>query len=567
MGYTSKGELDLGTADMKQKARKQRVTWTMDELAQEKNWRSWFPKIDVVWDMGVAEIPDETAKILHDACVSFIESNCHIVTPGRGRTKFILRDAQKEVLWNWIKHRKNIALKSRQIGFSTLVAAYTLWLTWGWPDRYVILLSKGQREAASLLYKTKYAYKHLPEWVKVRGPKPLDRTREQLTFDNGSRIVSFPSASDPARGETAYLLVLDEWASLPNADEAWASLKPTVDIGGQFIGIGTARGEGSQFQKMWLGSQTGENGFKGLFFPWWVVEGRDQAWYDEQCREMEPWQVAQEFPSNPEEAFIGSGNPYYDLENLRRFRPETPLGTYTITCTSKKDVRLDQNGDFLIWETPNDADRFTYCVGADIAEGLEHGDYTVAWVLCVETGKPVAVWHGKVDPEIFGETILPAIGWYYRQALIAPEVNNHGLVVLKALQRVGYKRIYARRTLTKRSDRPLDTMGWLTTHTSKPLLTGELGGFLREVENMPHERTIQELRQFKRLPNGRTEGSPHDDLVMALGIAVQARKYCTQHRIGDPTPAHKVQGTMAWWMKQLDGGEKKKRGMRPSFSS
>ena len=75
--------------------------------------------------------------------------------------------------------------------------------------------------------------------------------------------------------------------------------------------------------------------------------------------------------------------------------------------------------------------------GADIAQGLEHGDMTVAWVLCVNTGEPVAVWLGRFDPDVFGEKILPAIGWHYRYAVVAPEFNNRGLTVLTGLQRVG----------------------------------------------------------------------------------------------------------------------------------
>lgn len=82
---------------------------------------------------------------------------------------FKLRPAQSQVIWDWIKFRRNINLKARQIGFSTLVAAFCLWLAFGWPDREMVMLSKTERESVKLLGKTRYAMRSMPEWVKLRG--------------------------------------------------------------------------------------------------------------------------------------------------------------------------------------------------------------------------------------------------------------------------------------------------------------------------------------------------------------------------------------------------------------
>lgn len=535
---------------------KKRVSWSIGEIEQEQLWRRWFPRVEVDW---AGELPDDVVRVLFDGCVSFVESNCSITFPGRGRVPLVLRDAQREVLWDWIKYRRNICLKARQIGFSTLAGVYTLWLTFGWADRHVIMLSRTERESIKLLAKAKYAYKWLPEWVRFRGPELLDKTRQSMTWGNDSKIESLPSASDPARGESVFLIIVDEWAFLPNCDEAWASIEPTADIGGRVIGISTANGEGNWFHKEWVKSQTGNSTFHGIFFPWSAVGERDDVWYASKVQDLPPWQVAQEYPSTPEEAFVGSGNPVFNLDVLRRFSPSPAVGTYHISAKSKFSVELVEGGNFLIWEPPNDQDRWSYVVGADIAEGLEHGDNTVAWVLCLQTGRAVAVWHGKVDPDVFGEQILPAIGWYYRHAVIAPEVNNHGLTVLKGLQRAGYQRIYRRRTLTKRSTRPLESLGWLTTSVTKPLAVDELAAWLREAENVPHELTLAELRTFTRSANGRMSGSPHDDTVMALAIAVQCLKYAIVERVCEKDDPSRVRGTMAWWEKQLDRDRPRER--------
>lgn len=543
-----------------QRAKKKKVTWSITDLDQEILWRTWFPVLGgtVDWnkDLSSAEVDP-----LFDGCVRFIEDCLSIRVPGRGRQPLRLRDAQKDVLREWVRCRRTVSLKARQIGFSTLAAAYVLWLAFGWPDRFIVMLSRTERESIKLLSKVKYNYRYMPEWVKLRGPKLLDRKTQAMTFDNESSIESLPSANDPARGESVFLVVVDEWAFLPSPEDAWAAIEPITDIGGRVMGISTAKGEGNFFHKLWLGSQSGDNTFTGVFFPWWSVDGRDEVWYAQKQKDLEPWQICQEYPSTPEEAFVGSGNPVFNLDILRRMKSEVP-GEFTISAEGRSSVIMLEGGPFQVWETPNDKLKHTYVVGVDIAMGLEHGDMTVAWVLCVNTGEPVAVWFGRVEPDVFGEKILPAIGWYYRHAVIAPEVNNHGLTVLKALQRAGYQRIYRRRTFTKRQDRPLESMGWLTTATSKPLLVDELAGWLRTVDNIPHGRTVAELRAFTRDSNGRMSGSPHDDCVIALGIAVQARKYALTEKIGGETSPEKIKGSFAWFDRQLD--RKLNRGRRVS---
>ena len=548
------------TANEIKRARREKVTWSITELEQEIAWKTWFPQIDADWASSV--LPDDQVDLLHAGFVKFCQDNLSIKFPGKGRIPLTLRDAQLQVSRDWIKHRKNINLKARQIGFSTLVAAFTLWCGFGWPDRHIVLLSRTERESVSLLAKTRYGYRGMPEWVRLRGPKLLDRTRQQMTFDNDSIIQSLPSNNDPARGESLFLVVLDEWAFLPNPEEAWASVEPTIDLGGRAIGLSTANGEGTFFHNMWLGAESGDNGFHSIFFPWSAVDSRDLEWYEIKKQELSTklWQLHQEYPSNPVEAFIGSGNPVFNLDIIGRYVPEEGQ-PFTISGTRPNDISLYEQGPFVIFEAPNHDDRWTYTVGVDIAGGGVDGDATVAWVLCVNTGQPVAVWYGREEPDVFGEQVLPAIGWFYRNALIVPEINNHGLTVLKALQRSRYKHIYKRRTFTKRVDQPMESMGWLTTHTSKPLLVDELAAWMRDVcDNVPHPKTIHELRTFVRDIKGRTSGSPHDDTVMALGIAVQGLKYARyDHPLSDADAA-RVKGTFAWYERILD-----KRGSGDRF--
>ena len=246
----------------------------------------------------------------------FLRMYWFIAHPARGRILFDLRDAQSEALSRWADNRYSLTLKARQIGWTTLVAAHQFWLAFFHDDQNIIDLSRTERESVLLLRKSKYGFQHMPEWMLARGPDSLVEHQQKMAFSNGSQITSMPSASDPARGESASLVVVDEWAFLPNPEEAWASIEPVADVGGRIIGLSTANGSGNFFHELWVGSSTGTNRFAPMFFPWSATGDRDEAWYQSKKDSMLAWQLAQEYPTTPEEAFIKSGNPVFDLDVL-----------------------------------------------------------------------------------------------------------------------------------------------------------------------------------------------------------------------------------------------------------
>ena len=279
------------------------MAYSISELRQEAEWRKC--------------VKDEK---------HFLQNYWHIAHPAHGRILFDLRKAQATALDHWQEHRYSLTLKARQIGWSTLVAAHQFWLAFFHSDQNIIDLSRTEREAVLLLRKTKYGFKHLPDWMLERGPKSFMEHQQRMGFDNGSLITSMPSASDPARGESASLIVVDEWAFLPNPEEAWASIEPGADIGGRIIGLSTANGSGNFYHQLWVGATTGANKFAPMFFPWSATEDRGDAWYQEKIESMLPWQLAQEYPTTPEEAFVKSGNPVFDLDILQEMDKHTIHG-------------------------------------------------------------------------------------------------------------------------------------------------------------------------------------------------------------------------------------------------
>jgi hypothetical protein len=487
----------------------------LQSVLSERKWRRYFPKT-------------QDPEVLHAAFIAFVTECWYISVPGK-RLLFPITPEQSEAARRWITHRYCINLKARQIGYSTLVGAFSFWETFGYDNRKTILVSKGEHEAQVLLQKTKYGIRLLPKWLLSRGPNILTNNTEKVAFDNDSSIESLPSKDDPARGETAWRIFVDEFGKLPNAEEAWASIEPVVDVDGRFVGLGTANGWGTFYHSMWVAAELGENGFDHYFAPWSAAKHRDADWYTAQEKKFKntPWILHQEYPRNAAEAFMKSGNMVFDLDLLvKQEQHEAKPQRHNMLVVSPRKFTLtgDVEGSLRVWEKPRKGER--YVIGADIAEGESHGDYSVAQILHAKTGEQVAMWHGHIDPDLFGEEILPALGWWYGTALIVPENNNMGISTIKALQRVKYPLLYRTLRLQDRAEHETEMFGFRTTRATKPFIISELNASLREDSIVIHDReTLVELKTYVRDDKGRMGGSPHDDRVMSLALAQEARRH------------------------------------------
>jgi hypothetical protein len=514
------------------------VSIPFEELYQEREWRRCSPRTTDC---------DELIK----AFTYFCENYWYIKHPERGRIQFQLYDSQTQAAQMWLGSRYSLLLKARQLGFSTLVATYCFWLTFFYSDRVIIMLSRTERDAIKLLAKAKYGFRFLPEWMKFRGP-PANMTQTKMEFANESYMESLPSMSDPARGETVYLAVVDELAYLPNDEEAWSSIEPIADIGGRVIAMSTANGEGNLFHGLWIGSQTRSNRFKSLFFPW-HANGRDQDWYERQKKDLPDWQLAQEYPDNADDAFLRTGRPVFNLEMLRAIEPVKPIKRGFLEKHRQWEFLAQDDGPLAIWSYP-DAAKGRYVIGADISEGLPHGDYTSAHVINARTGEVCAHWHGRIDPDLMGSEVLAPLGHWYGDALVGVENNNHGLTTLKALQRTRYHPLYMQRSPRYKRSIPTEILGYRTSQVTKPIMMDELNKNLRDgTIKLWCAETIAELRTFVRNDANRMTGSPFDDRVISLAIANQMLHHVWLKEYEpkrEPGP-----GTMGYFEKQVYGDD------------
>jgi hypothetical protein len=483
-----------------------------------------------------------------DDPIAFFRECWWITHPIHGKVLFNLRPEQIETLGVYMTEKMVVVLKARQIGWSTLTTAYAFWAAFFHPDRKVIFISRRENEAKDLLAMAKYGFDRMPDWLRRRGPQLVQDNLRRMPFDNGSVIISDSVAADPARGQTAWLVVMDEAASIPSPEDAWASIEPTTDIGGRAIILSTAKGSGDWFHAMWNRANDPRTRFRPLFYSWRVVPERDDPWYEAKSFEMEPWQLHQEYPDNPEEAFLRSGNMFFDIDVLRSITTKVPeigdVDDYKFTPSEAGRLRL--------FEPSQGEKKSNYVIGADVAEGLPGGDYTSAHVINARTGVVAAHWHGHIEADEFGD-VLYELGRYYGEALIAVENASHGSSTLHRLRQLGYPNIFVSRTMGQRFDKQTERLGWLTNKATKPRMMDELARALRYPEDggvtLYCVETLKELLGYVRdTEDGKLHGSPHDDRVVSLAIANQMLAFAY-----DPKYAPKVNNewTVGWFSDML----------------
>ena len=128
----------------------------------------------------------------------FMRKYCYIQHPTRGRILFNLYPFQDKILHLFKDNQYNIVLKSRQLGISTLSAAYSLWLMIFHKDKNVLALATTQATARNLVTKTIFMYDELPKWLKLPS---VEKNKLSLRLKNGSKITAKSSSPDAARSE------------------------------------------------------------------------------------------------------------------------------------------------------------------------------------------------------------------------------------------------------------------------------------------------------------------------------------------------------------------------------
>lgn len=273
--------------------------------------------------------------------------------PNRAQRRFIKR------LWH-----RNLILKARQLGFTTLIAI--LWLDHALfnADQRCGIIAQ-DREAAEAIFrdKVKFAYENLPTPIRERFPLKRDSAIELLFAHNNSSI----RVATSMRSGTIHRLHVSEFgkicAKFPDkAAEVVTGSIPAVPTTGVLVIESTAEGRDGEFFRMVQIAQANHNSRKTLtpkdyrfhFYAWWQepryrldsvtvpITAEEHDYFDQlevtmDCRidpDQRAWYVAtrhadfqgadermwQEYPSTPDEAFQISTEGHYYAKDMAKLR-------------------------------------------------------------------------------------------------------------------------------------------------------------------------------------------------------------------------------------------------------
>lgn len=446
-----------------------------------------------------------------------------------------------------------IILKARQQGLSTAVGGRLYHRVSQAKAKKAIVVTHKADSTTALFNMTKRFHDNVPDILR---PSTSYSSKRELVFDklDSSYIVATAGGDGIARGETithAHLSELAFWkesTARENLNGLLQSIPETDDT--EIYIESTANGVTGPFYEMWKGAVAGENGYYPLFIPWFLdpayrtkppkgfertpeeekeaaeIFARDGIELDDAQLYWRRLKInqngidmfRQEYPAYPDEAFLTTGRPVFDVETIEErlkldIQPVHRLG-----------LILDKwephpGGELLMYKEHDPGE--TYYIGADVAMGVRNGDYSVAQVLDGQKNQ-VAVWRGHVHPDYYAE-VLNHLGNFYNQAKIGVENNNHGLLTVNLLYKHWhYENVFTNVVEDKITDVDTPNLGFSTNAKTKPLIIDDLRASLRKGELILFDKvTMQEMKTFVVKESGKLEAEEgcHDDCVMSLAIA------------------------------------------------
>ena len=483
---------------------------------------------------------------------------------------------QRGVLDTWMEHPLNLVLKARQIGITWLGAGYALWKLMTMPGTRALIVSINEDEAIKVVNRLFDMYRSLPQHLRFdtqitkparEGVRPT--TLIEFTFPDGriSSAVGLPSTRRAGHGETATLVLLDEYARHEYARESWKATFATADNGGQVLVISTANGisneqtgEGNFFHHLYVNAEN--YGIDVQFLPWSLHPNRDEAWYERNARALPPTDRAEQFPRTPDDAFINTGECWFDLEALAWYsqesvlEPEYRMRFIVDETGNKATIHKTAQAPIRIYAKPEAGKE--YAIGADVATG-RGVDYSCAYVIDLSTQAICAEYHAKSDADEFAEQ-LHFLGRWYGNARLAVEMGGgYGEPVIISLRdgrkgRPHYPKLY-RHTIQDRPDaRLLSNYGFPINSKTRPLIINGLEQAIRErtVPALPRE-LIMEGRTFirrKQLPSPAAADGCNDDRVFACGLALELYRQYGHHALRVRPPRRKTKPHAYPWQRR-----------------
>jgi len=365
---------------------------------------------------------------------------------------------------------------------------------------------EARRRAQYLLERLRGIYKRLPPWMQAK--RLLIDNNHEWHLSNGSVAYAFPTTAGDSY--TASMAIVDEADLVPNLDFLMNAVKPTIDGGGRMILLSRSNKEEPQspFKRMYLAAKAGKSPWKAIFLPWYVRPDRDQAWYQEQMRDIlarttsldDLWQ---QYPADDSEALIP--------RTLDKRIPAQWVTQCYVQIESISDSYLHSIEPRLcVYHEPEKFHQ--YVIGLDPAEGNPQSDPSALVVLDTANAEEVCMINERIEPSVFSQLAI-RLAHEYNNATLLPERNNHGHVVIAAIHEEGTLDILA----------GMDGLaGWHTNSKSKSeMYSTTADAFKDKVTTVHSEIAFYQLCGIVGSTLSAPEGE-NDDVATAFALGLQA---------------------------------------------
>lgn len=491
----------------------------------------------------------------------FIERFFYIVDKDRNRVPFKFNRVQEEYYGN--RSHWDLVLKARKEGLSSLIAAIWTHACLFIPNTRAVVISHEDGATQRLFSKVSYYLENMGIGD-LKFKADLDtESKKELSFPatNSSFWIGTAGSRAFGRGDDITHLHCSEvpwWQS----QEMLTGVIEACTNNAYRVLESTANGMGEAFHRMWKESKDPNSGspWKRHFFAWFddptyrtsiphgvkIVWSREELSMKEQYRlddEQVYWyrqkrasmsdktKMPAEYPCNDREAFISTGRPVFNLVRLDEMEKEAlgasnqPRRGDLVDNGASVDFINNSDAALAVWKMPRLREKFL--IGADVAEGVKGGAYSVAKVYNRSSWECVAQWRGHVDPGDFGK-ILVDLARFYNNAVLVPEMNNHGWATIERIKSENYPHLLNTRDIWG-EDAVSEKWGFPTNEKTKNLIISALANAIEGRTITEHDIvTINEMQSLVRDEKGRaTVEDGFYDTVMAAAIAVYCLKFFT----------------------------------------
>jgi hypothetical protein len=241
-----------------------------------------------------------------------------VVNKNAERVPFVLNPIQSKYLEG--RKKRNLILKARQQGFSTFIIADTITKFLLKSDYFCMIIANDSENATGLLSRAKMFLKCYEESYNTKVPLKYNSKYELVNNSNHSTIlIGSAEDIDVGRSKTIHKLHISEAAFCRNLEGLLTGALQAVPESGE-VDLETTANGFNYFKNLWDQSVLDETTFNPMFF-------RASDFYSEEFLREKQKELGrkypQEYPETPEEAFLTSGETYFDKRVLQYYLENT----------------------------------------------------------------------------------------------------------------------------------------------------------------------------------------------------------------------------------------------------